>query len=99
MTTDIGSSEAVCTTAVTPRQPVQSSSENDTSLGGSDVAGAARLFRVGNISLSVLLEVCKLPALQPLRNRLCQRDLLADGRLLSLLVGSTPGQAAGARAW
>ena len=29
MTTDIGSSEAVCTTAVTPRQPVQSSSEND----------------------------------------------------------------------
>jgi len=53
---------------------------------GGDVFGAAGVVTWGNISRSSKVGALALPLSKPLRNRLRQRDLLADGRLLPLGV-------------
>lgn len=57
----------------------------ETSFRGSDVAGSA-LVRHGNISTSGRVVPNAVPPLKPIRNRLGQRNLLADGRLFPLVV-------------
>ena len=56
-------------------------------LGGGEVAGLlAFSIRKNFLPLFFDVLVAALPPLQPLRNRLCQRDLLAGGGRLSLRV-------------
>lgn len=53
---------------------------------GGDVTGFPGLLKGGNISTIGAQVWIALPTLQPLRNRIRQRNLLADRRLLPLVV-------------